>query len=221
MNDIKRSSNTSDRISELSKSKANHLIFIAPIIFILTLLIIWISSDAIRQDKSLWVLFFYSFPAEFLVALVPHEPIVLFFGEFYDPFVVAIVAVAGTLITEVINYLTMSYVAGLKPLQWIRENRLTKHLLRLFNKQPFVALIIAGFTPVPFYPFRVLVVFARYPLFKYMFAVLVSRAPRFYILAVLGHEIKIPDYLLILIFVVLVLILYLPIASRRFRNLKT
>jgi ribonucleoside-triphosphate reductase len=48
-----------------------------------------------------------------------------------------------------------------------------------------------------------------------MLAVLLSRAPRFYIVAVLGHEIEIPDYLLILIFAILVVILYLPVASRR------
>jgi hypothetical protein len=104
MNDIKRSFNLSDRISESSRTKANYLVFAAPILFVLTLLIIWISSDTIRQDKSLWVLFFYSFPSEFLIALVPHEPVILYFGEFYDPLVVSIVAVAGTVITEVLNY---------------------------------------------------------------------------------------------------------------------
>ena len=108
MNDTKRSSTISDGVSESSRSRANHWILIAPVAFILTLLVIWISSDALRQDKSLWVLFFYSFPSEFLIALVPHEPVVLYFGKFYDPFVVAIVTIAGTVITEILNYLTIS-----------------------------------------------------------------------------------------------------------------
>jgi ribonucleoside-triphosphate reductase len=63
---------------------------------------------------------------------------------------------------------------------------------------PFLALWIAGFTPVPFYPFRFLVVLARYPLWKYALAVATSRAPRFYLLALAGKLMKIPGYALIL-----------------------
>jgi ribonucleoside-triphosphate reductase len=81
----------------------------------------------------------------------------------------------------------------------------------LFNKAPFVALLVAGFTPVPFYPFRFLVVLARYPLPKYVLAIFLSRTPRFYLLALLGHIFKIPDYLFPVIFIALAIPLTYPL----------
>jgi len=66
-----------------------------------------------------------------------------------------------------------------------------------------MALLVAGFTPVPFYPFRFLVVLAHYPLPKYILAVFLSRTPRYFLLALLGYKLKIPDYLLLVLFVIL------------------
>ncbi|OQX52559.1 MAG: hypothetical protein B5M54_08635, partial [Candidatus Aminicenantes bacterium 4484_214] len=56
------------------------LVFIGQILFVLILLIIWLSWSDLRTSRSLWVLFFYSFPSEFLIAVVPHEPVLLYFA---------------------------------------------------------------------------------------------------------------------------------------------
>jgi len=64
--------------------KVKTLIFVLEIALVVTLLVVWASSKSLQQSKSLWVLFFYSFPAEFLIAIVPHEPILLYFGKFYS-----------------------------------------------------------------------------------------------------------------------------------------
>ncbi|MCK4494933.1 MAG: hypothetical protein KAU91_01170, partial [Candidatus Aminicenantes bacterium] len=72
---------------------------------------------------------------------------------------------------------------------------------------------IAGLTPIPFYPFRFLVVIARYPLIKYLFAVFLSRTPRFFILAFAGNIIKIPDYLLIILFIGITILINYPVVS--------
>jgi len=67
---------------------------------------------------------------------------------------------------------------------------------------------------VPFYPFRFLVVMAHYPIWKYLLAVFLSRTPRFYVLALIGHAIKIPDYLIIAIFIILIISVNVPILRR-------
>jgi len=77
-------------------------------------------------------------------------------------------------------------------------------------------LWIAGFTPIPFYPFRFLVVLAEYPLYKYLLAVFLSRASRYYLLAWFGHEFKIPDYLLAVLFGILILIAVAPMIKKLF-----
>ena len=85
--------------------------FIAFEVFlVLILLVIWITSEGIRESKSLWVLFLYSFPSEFLIAIVPHEPVLLYFGKFFTPLTVAVVAGSSTLMTEALNYSVFKYM---------------------------------------------------------------------------------------------------------------
>lgn len=181
------------------------MLFVLQVVLVLALLIGWLSFKTLRTSKNLWVLFFYSFPSEFLIAVVPHEPILLYFGKFYSPLTVALVGIVGTVMTEAINYSVFKYITDTNLFQKIRHKKTVNKVIELFRKFPFLAIWIAGLTPIPFYPFRFLVVLARYPVLKYLLAVFLSRTPRFYLLAYLGHAIKFPDYLLIILFVILIL----------------
>jgi len=194
--------------------KRKTLLFILEIVFIASLLVLWLSSEEIRNSKNLWVLFFYSFPSQFLIAIVPFEPVLLYFGKFYQPLTVAFIAITGTVLTEALNYSAFKFVTDNSIFKKIHQGKMGTKIVELFKKAPFVALLVAGFTPVPFYPFRFLVVLARYPLVKYLLAVFLSRTPRFFILALAGYMIKIPDYLLIAIFIVLISAANIPLLIR-------
>ncbi len=167
-------------------------VFAFEVVFVVGLLVWWLTSAPLRESKSLWVLFLYCFPAEFIIATVPHEPVLLYFAKFYSPLTVALVSVAGTLLTEVLNYTVFKYMADLKVFRKMLASRTVQKTVHLFNKAPFTALWVAGFTPIPFYPFRFLVVIARYPFAKYLLAVLTSRAPRMYLIALAARAIRIP-----------------------------
>ncbi len=187
------------------------IVIIVEALFVLALLAVWVTSAAVRRSKSLWVLFFYCFPSQFVLAAVPHEPVILYFGKFYAAWTTALVATAGTLITEVINYSIFKYLADFKAFQRISASRLILRLVALFRKAPFPTLWVAGLTPVPFYPFRFLVVLARYPLPLYALAILLSRFPRFYILALIGHKFRLPDGLIVGLFLVLLALAVIPL----------
>lgn len=199
-------------------TKLKTIIFILEIVLIASLLVLWLSSEDIRSSKNLWILFFYSFPSQFLIAIVPHEPILLYFGKFYQPLTVAFVAIIGTMMTEALNYSVFKFVIDSSLFKKIHQGKTVTKIVTLFNKAPFVALLVAGFTPVPFYPFRFLVVLARYPLIKYILAVFLSRTPRFFILALAGYMIKIPDFLLIVIFIVMISAANIPLLRRLLKN---
>lgn len=211
-NQILRSS-PSKRKKPLSP-KLKKLIFILEILFIVALLVLWLSSEEIRRSKNLWVLFFYSFPSQFLISIVPFEPVLLYFGKFYQPLTVALVAVIGTLLIETLNYSIFKFVIDSSLFKKIHLGKMVTKIVELFKKAPFVALLVAGLTPVPFYPFRFLVVLAQYPLSKFILAVFLSRTPRFFILALAGYMVKIPDYLLIVIFIVLIAAAHFPLFQR-------
>jgi membrane protein YqaA with SNARE-associated domain len=190
-------------MEERARTKNKTLLFILELSFVFVLLALWVSIPGLRESKSLWVLFFYSFPAEFIISTVPHEPVLLYYAKFYKPLTIALVAIAGTGLTEILNYSVFKYVADSNLIKNVRKEKIVGKVVVLFNKAPFAALLIAGFTPIPFYPFRFLVVLARYPLTKYILAILIARPPRFFLLAWLGYAYKIPDSLLIALFIVL------------------
>jgi membrane protein YqaA with SNARE-associated domain len=200
------------------RSKVRTLIFALQIIVVATLLVVWLSSESIQKSKDLWVLFIYSFPSQFLIPIIPHEPVLLYFGKFYPPLTVALVDIAGTLLTEALNYSVFKYIIDAKFFQKMRHTKSATKVVGLFNRAPFVALFVAGFTPVPFYPFRFLVVMAHYPIWKYLLAVFLSRTPRFYVLALLGRAINIPDYLIIVIFIILIASVNIPLLRKFFKK---
>ncbi|MCG6958087.1 MAG: hypothetical protein LJF04_19030, partial [Gemmatimonadetes bacterium] len=81
-------------------------------------------SPIIRESKSLVVLFFYCFPSEFLVGLLPHEPILIYFGDFHPAWVVAAVSIVGTVMAEAINYSFCSFFYDLPTLRAVSRKRL-------------------------------------------------------------------------------------------------
>lgn len=197
---------------------ARTLIFAFEVLFVAGLLVWWLTSKPLRDSKSLWVLFLYCFPAEFIIATVPHEPVLLYFAKFYSPLTVALISVAGTVLTEVLNYTVFKYVADLKVFRKMLASRAVQKTVHLFNRAPFAALWVAGFTPIPFYPFRFLVVIARYPIAKYLLAVVTSRAPRMYLIALAARAIRFPDYVILLITGVLIIAANVPILRKLFKR---
>ena len=203
---------------KLSRYKVLRKCFVfAEILLVVVILILWFGNAGIRSSKNLWVLFFYNFPSMFFIPVVPHEPVYLYFSKFYNPLTVTLVALLGTLATEFINYHVFSFFKDTKPLRNVQNTGLVKKLVRLFNKAPFAALWIAGFTPIPFYPFRFLVVLADYPLIKYLLSIALSRTPRFYLFALFGRIVPLPDYALALLFLALILSAYFPLLLHKLK----
>ena len=174
----------------------------------------WVLSPIIRESKSLVVLFFYCFPSEFLVGLLPHEPILIYFGDFHPAWVVAAVSIVGTVMAEAINYSFCSFFYDLPTLRAVSRKRLVRKTIDLFHRAPFAAILFAGFTPAPFFPVRFLVVMAYYPRWKYLLGVFLSRAPRFWLLAMFGHYFHISGSVLTVLFVVMFVSVNVPALIR-------
>jgi membrane protein YqaA with SNARE-associated domain len=186
---------------------------------VLGLLLIWLLSEEARESKSLVVLFLYAFPSEFLVGLLPHEPVLIWFGAFHAAWVVALVSVVGTVMAEAINYSFCSFFYEMPSLRAVSEKRLVRKTIDMFHRMPFTAILFAGFTPAPFFPVRFLVVMASYPRWKYLLGVFLSRAPRFLLLAMFGQYVHIPGGILTALFVVMFVTVNIPaLIQLLFRN---
>lgn len=216
MNNVKNS-NSHKKILQI-------IIISVQILIVSGILIIWLFSESVRQSRNLWILFFYNFPSQSLLAIVPHEPVLFYFSKFYTPLTVSTVCIAGTIITEYFNYTIFSFFAEFQSIQKAQKWNFLQKTLALFNRAPFISLAIAAVSPIPFYPFRFLVVLTKYPLYKYLLAVFIFRFIRYYILALLGYAFHIPDSYLLIIFFVILIIIYLPnlrvLIARKFKIFK-
>jgi membrane protein YqaA with SNARE-associated domain len=155
------------------------------------------------QYSKLFVLFVYSIPGQFVVAILPHEPIIFYFSKYFSPLAVTLVALLGTLFAEYLNYMLVRLFFKIPKLDDLRRHRTFKKASHYFLKLPFVSLVVAAFTPVPFYPFRIIAPASEYPLQKYLLALIVGRTPRFYILAYFGYSIHIPNKIIVVLFILL------------------
>lgn len=149
------------------------------------------------RSDSYYYLAFYSIPSNTAIAIFPHEPALIYFGKFANLWITAAVAAAGTLVAGVMDHAVFVPVLNLKGLQGYKHKRLYRKAISAFLRWPFATLMVAGFSPIPFFPFKFLSFSIHYPLWKYLTAVVVSRFPRYYLLALLGAAFPIPNWIII------------------------
>ncbi|HEY6222238.1 MAG TPA: hypothetical protein VIW26_00520 [Gemmatimonadales bacterium] len=141
------------------------------------------------------LLFGYAFLSNVALAVVPHEPAVIWFGPRLGVVTTALIATAGTAAAAWTDHRLFA----------ARISRLTRYsaavstppvALRWFVRAPFAVIALSGITPLPFFPFKVLAFAARYPRERYVAAVAAGRLPRYLLLAWLGMTVRLPPWAL-------------------------
>lgn len=152
------------------------------------------------STSSYLYLAFYAVPANSAISVFPHEPVVIWYGSVGNIWWTAAAASAGTLVAGFLDHSVFVPVMNLKGLTGYKEKGWYQKAARLFSRYPFAVIVVAGFTPIPFFPFKFLSFSLHYPLSRYLSALLIGRFPRYVLLAWIGHAINIPTWLLVAIF---------------------
>jgi ribonucleoside-triphosphate reductase len=66
------------------------------------------------------------------------------------------------------------------------QSRIMRVCVRLFRWRPWWTIVFFAFSPIPFYPIRLVAPLAGYPLTGYVSAVVVGRVPRYFLIALGG-----------------------------------
>jgi MoaA/NifB/PqqE/SkfB family radical SAM enzyme/membrane protein YqaA with SNARE-associated domain len=161
------------------------------------------------QVHPLLTIFFYSIPSNCAIAIFPHEPVLIWYGKTVNLWHLATAATLGTILAAYLDYKFFTPVLNL---QFTASRYKTKSFYRTahrwFYKVPFIALAVAGFSPIPFFPFKFMVYSSKYPKWKYLLAVAISRFPRYYLLALIGYTFQIPNWIIFGSFLVMLGIVY-------------
>ena len=156
----------------------------------------------------LLTVFFYMISSNAVIAILPHEPVIVWYGKTQSLIGLATVATLGTLLA---GYLDNRFFAPILNLSYSVKYKASpayQRAQRWFSKAPFTALALAGFLPLPFYPFKFLALASRYPLQKYLAAIAAGRFPRYCLLGLAGLFLQIPNWLIIAIFGLMIALIY-------------
>jgi membrane protein YqaA with SNARE-associated domain len=152
------------------------------------------------SSSSYLYLAFYTIPANTAISLFPHEPVVIWYGSLGSIWWTAAAASVGTLVAGFLDHSVFVPVMNRKGLTGYKEKVWYQKAARLFMRYPFTVIVVAGFTPIPFFPFKFLSFSLYYPLWKYLTALFLGRFPRYALLAWIGQAIHIPGWLLVAVF---------------------
>jgi uncharacterized membrane protein YdjX (TVP38/TMEM64 family) len=114
------------------------------------------------------------------------EPMLMVAGRLYHPLIVTLVAVAGNLYMDYVNYHVYGAALQHPRLEGARNSRIVQRLLVLFQRRPFFAVWLCAWSPIPYWIVSALAPLSRYSMAKYLFATFLGRAPRVWFFATLG-----------------------------------
>lgn len=196
------------------KLKWKQILFLASLVLGIFFLLLKLFPDY----YELIVFGLYSIPSHMLISPFPHEPALLYTAKYYSPTAISIAGTIGCCLAGIFDYWLLIPLLNHDVVRPKFEDKpLFRKSLAFFKKSPFWLLVIAAYTPIPFYPFKFLSIAGKYPIWKYEAALIVGRTPRYFTLALLGYALQPPTWTLIALFMVLIL---LPVANRLYARWK-
>lgn len=152
------------------------------------------------EGNGLLWLFFYSIPANTAISVFPHEPAIVFCGQHFDALLVTVMAAAGNLAAGWVDYHFFTPLLQMKFSTAYKKTKTYARAIGWFHKAPFWVVVFFALTPLPFYLVKFMVFSSGYPMSRYMAAMTVGRLPRFYLLAMAGYFLKVPAWVMVVLF---------------------
>jgi len=128
---------------------------------------------------------------------VAFEPLIMEAAKHSPAIQVTFVGLAAYMYMEYLNFYLYKWVLERRQLQRFKEHKWVKRAIVAFSRAPAVAILVFAFTPLPFWTIRILAIYRKYSVPRFMIATAVGRLPRIFIYAWLGERLMVPSFLLI------------------------
>lgn len=114
------------------------------------------------------------------------EPILLLYGQLYPPLLIALVGAVASAAAEYLNYHLYRALLGCDSVDRVMRSRTARMVSDVFARQPFLAIWVCAWSPLPDWAARILASHARYSVPRYLLAFVAGRIPKFWLLATVG-----------------------------------
>ena len=163
-----------------------------------TLAAAYIGWFLVPEFRGLVKLCVYTVVSNVYISLLPHEPVLFYYGKVFGPFAAMLAATTGAFLSGVVDHGTLTRLLNVRKVRHLyADRRIYKTCVRWYGRRPFWTIVVAALTPIPFYPVKFLALFASYPRGRYLLALVVGRAPRYYVYSWLGAEFAVPNGVII------------------------
>jgi membrane protein YqaA with SNARE-associated domain len=153
----------------------------------------------IALSQSLWamcmVLFVEGGTLSFLTT-----PTLLYYGKYHEPWAVGLAGSLASAAGSALQLWLLRWVFA-SDHRWMRRfapsRERVEQAIRRYPSASFLALLLARATPLPDAPLKLVAAVAEYPIALYTLAVFLGSLPYFYVLALLGKEFRVPNWILV------------------------
>ncbi len=169
------------------------------------------------SPASLWLLCLVLF-LDGAVFSFATTPTLLYFAKFHRPWVVAVAGSVASGLGSVLQYVFLRWALSDRH-PWMkrfapRRARLDA-ALRQYPSASFVTILAARATPLPDAPVKIVAALVGYSATLYFLATLVGALPYYFVIALVGEAVKIPDWILVAALVVIVAFVVVDRLRRR------
>lgn len=158
------------------------------------------------MNQSLWtmslLLFLEGGTLSFLTT-----PTLLYYGKFHAPWAVALAGGSASAAGSALQLMVLRWAISSRHrwmTRWTPSREKIEATLRRYPSASFMALLLARATPLPDAPLKLVAAVVEYPIHLYTLAVLLGSLPYFYLLAMLGHEFHVPNWVVLAAIVLIV-----------------
>jgi len=129
------------------------------------------------------------------------EPLIMEAAKYESALLVTLVATAGYMYMEYVNWRVYAWVLSWDRLDGLRSRRSVQWGITNFARAPFWTVVVFAFTPLPFFVVRSLAILHRWPVRRFMVATVIGRMPRVFFYAWFGGLLRVPTWMLVTVVV--------------------
>jgi len=126
-------------------------------------------------------------------------PTLLYYGKHHGPWEVALLGSASSAAGSAVQLAVLRWAISSRH-RWMTRFAPSRERIeasvRQYPSASFMALLIARATPMPDAPLKLVAAVVEYPVGLYTLAVFLGALPYFYVLALLGREFRVPNWIL-------------------------
>ncbi|HEV8123443.1 MAG TPA: VTT domain-containing protein [Gemmatimonadales bacterium] len=130
-----------------------------------------------------------------------YEPLLIFFSRILGPLPTALLGTAGTLFVEYLNYHLHRGLLKTRTVQRVTGGPRVQKVVALFSRRPAFTVWLCAWSPLPYWPVRLLSPMAGLPLSRHLMATALGRFPQYLVVILLGAQLHLSTGVLTVIIV--------------------